>query len=67
METYRMLGFVDEVKAAGSIVMPMQQYDTEGRPSRLIEFTDHVDPTPGAPEVCHSTHSVLPYIVGDTD
>ncbi|KZV66517.1 hypothetical protein PENSPDRAFT_755633 [Peniophora sp. CONT] len=50
METYRMLGFVDEVKAAGSIFMKVQRYDNEGRPTEVIDFIDHGKKTPGAPE-----------------
>ncbi|KZV66553.1 hypothetical protein PENSPDRAFT_636892 [Peniophora sp. CONT] len=50
METYRMLGFVDEVKAAGSTIMKAQKYDSEGRPTEVFDFVDHGKKTPGAPE-----------------
>ena len=46
-----MLGFVDEVKAAGSVIMPMQQHDTEGQPIKVYDFIDNGKKTPGAPEV----------------
>ena len=46
-----MLGFVDEVKAAGSVIMPMQQHDAEGQPIKVYDFIDNGKKTPGAPEV----------------
>ncbi|KZV72944.1 hypothetical protein PENSPDRAFT_649364 [Peniophora sp. CONT] len=50
METYRMLGIADEVKAVGALLMPMQVHDSEGRPTVVHPLMDNGKKTPGAPE-----------------
>ncbi|KZV61695.1 FAD/NAD(P)-binding domain-containing protein [Peniophora sp. CONT] len=50
METYRMLGIADEVKAAGSVIMPVQIYDAEGQPTTVFDMVEHTEKTPGIPE-----------------
>ncbi|KZV72963.1 hypothetical protein PENSPDRAFT_683358 [Peniophora sp. CONT] len=49
LETYSMLGFADEVKAAGAKTMQLQRYDTEGRPTEVTDFVDHGKKAPGTP------------------
>ncbi|VDC06551.1 unnamed protein product [Peniophora sp. CBMAI 1063] len=50
MEAYRMLGIVDEVKAVGGLLMPVQAHDPEGRPTVVHPLMDNGKKTPGAPE-----------------
>ena len=46
-----MLGFVDDVKGAGSIMIPMQPYDNDGLPKKTFDFVDHGKKTPAILEV----------------
>ncbi|VDB82641.1 unnamed protein product [Peniophora sp. CBMAI 1063] len=50
METYRMLGIADEVKANGSLLSRVQTYDAEGRPGAVVEMMDWGQKTPSVPE-----------------
>ncbi|VDB82631.1 unnamed protein product [Peniophora sp. CBMAI 1063] len=50
METYLMLGIADEIKAAGSVVVPVKQYDAEGKPFEEFNMMESLKKAPGLPE-----------------
>ncbi|VDB82632.1 unnamed protein product [Peniophora sp. CBMAI 1063] len=50
METYRMLGIADDVKAVGSMLSRVQMYDLEGHPTEVVDMMQWSKKTPGIPE-----------------